>query len=447
VEAGRDPPERRRALPLGWRVAAAFLLGQVGVLAFAVLARDELARIAGAAGATLVGFAALRWALRPVRRTLPALRDGVRSFDDRDFSLRLVAPAEPVLGALVTLYNRIGEALHRERGRALEREVLFEAVLQASPMATLLVSGDRVVFANRAARELLADEREPRLEGRRFSELLAERPAALREAVAGSRDALFEVDVGHGVETFHVARRHFDLGGRRHELVLVRRLTVELHRQEVAAWKRAIQMMSHEINNSLAPIASLARSARRLAADGERPAGQSRLDGALEVIEDRAAHLARFLEGYARFARLPAPQRREVEWGPFVDELRELYSFRLAAPLPGRAGWCDAAQLQQAVINLLKNAHEAGGDPAAVELAVEPTGDGGTRLRVRDRGAGMSDDELRQAVLPFYTSKPAGSGLGLPLTREIVEAHGGHLRIERREGGGTEVVLWLPGRG
>lgn len=101
--------------------------------------------------------------------------------------------------------------------------------------------------------------------------------------------------------------------------------------------------------------------------------------------------------------------------------------------------------MQQALINLLKNAHESGGPPAEVRLAVEPTGEGGVRFRVLDRGTGLSDEGMKKALLPFYTSKPGGSGLGLPLCREIVEAHGGRLRIERRAGGGTAVVCWIPG--
>lgn len=102
-------------------------------------------------------------------------------------------------------------------------------------------------------------------------------------------------------------------------------------------------------------------------------------------------------------------------------------------------------QLEKALINLLKNAQESGGPPGEVKLAVDALGDAGVRFQVLDRGAGMSDEVMRQALLPFYTSKPGGSGLGLPLCREIAEAHGGRLRIERRQGGGTAVTCWIPG--
>ncbi len=178
------------------------------------------------------------------------------------------------------------------------------------------------------------------------------------------------------------------------------------------------------------------------------PEHAERLGSALDVIEERAVHLKEFLEGYARFARLPPPVPREVDWGPFLAELRQVVPFVFEGEegeTPSAKGRFDPGQMQQALINLLKNAQESGGPPEEVRLAVEVLGEGGIRFRVLDRGAGLSDDGLRRALLPFYTSKPGGSGLGLPLCREIVEAHGGRLRIERREGGGTAVVCWVPG--
>jgi signal transduction histidine kinase len=151
------------------------------------------------------------------------------------------------------------------------------------------------------------------------------------------------------------------------------------------------------------------------------------------------------MESYARFARLPSPTKQEVEWKPFLEDLRGLFPFVLEGEPPARPGLFDRGQVQQVLINLLKNAQEAGSPPEEIRVAVEPLADGGVRVKVKDRGTGMTDDVMRKALLPFYTSKPTGSGLGLPLCREIVEAHGGHLRLERREGRGTTVVFWLPG--
>ena len=388
-----------------------------------------------------IGWWLLSQVLTPASRVLQALRDGVAGFRDHDFSLTLAVDRRDELGQLVELYNSIGDVLREERRNLIQREMLLATVLEATPTAIVLTQRDRVIFVNQAARELFVTE--GRLEGKTFERVLADCPPAMREVLASGRDALFSVEEsGAGSEVFHLSRRAFELNGVRHDLYLIQRLTQELRRQEVDVWKQAIRTMSHEINNSLAPIASLARSARHLA---QSPEQLDRLGPLLDLVEERAVHLRDFLEGYARFARLPEPRKQTVEWEPFLSELRQLFPFALEGAPPRRPGFFDPAQMQQALINLLKNAQESGSPPGEIRLAVDETAEGGVRFRVLDRGSGMSDEVLRKALLPFYTSKATGSGLGLPLCREIVEAHGGHLRIERREGGGTAVVCWLPG--
>jgi nitrogen fixation/metabolism regulation signal transduction histidine kinase len=437
-----------RPLPFASRVVLASLAAMLAVAGLAAAAAWWLpspwAVLLAAVGVGVpLGWWLVRRVLTPAAQVLGALRDGVRGFQDHDFSLSLAVDRSDELGELVALYNRIGDVLREERRSLIQREMLLETVLESTPTAIVLSQGGRVIFSNRSARELF-DAGAGRLEGHSFERTLDQCPAALREALESGRDALLSVE-GTGredAEVFHVGRRSFELNGRRHDLIMIQRLTQELRRQEVEVWKRAIRTISHEINNSLAPIASLARSARRIA---EAPEHRERLAPALDIIEERSAHLRDFLEGYARFARLPAPRKQEVDWAPFLADLRRLFPFVLDRDPPSSPARFDPSQVQQALINLLKNAQESGSPPEAIHLAVEETAEGGVRLRVLDRGSGMSEEELKKALLPFYSSKSSGSGLGLPLCREIVEAHGGHLRIERREGGGTAVVCWLPG--
>lgn len=434
-----------RSLPFASRIHIAFIAALVIVAGLAAagawwLESFWVGLLAALAFGLPVGWWLLGLVLTPASRVLGALRDGVRGFKDHDFSLSLAVDRKDELGELVELYNSVGDVLREERRNLVQREMLLETVLESTPTAIVLTQRDRVIFTNRAARELFVTD--GRLEGKLFASILAECPPALREVVESGRDALFSVEQEADPEVFHVSRRVFELNGQRHDLILVKRLTQELRRQEVDIWKRVIRTMSHEINNSLAPIASLTRSARHMAQSGEH---LDRLGSVLDIVEERATHLRDFLEGYARFARLPAPRKQAVEWEPFLAELREIIPFAVEGDLPQRPAVFDPAQVQQALINLLKNAHESGSPPEQVRLAVDETADGGVRLRVLDRGQGMSEEELKKALLPFHTSKPGGSGLGLPLCREIVEAHGGHLRIERREGGGTAVVCWLPG--
>ncbi len=168
------------------------------------------------------------------------------------------------------------------------------------------------------------------------------------------------------------------------------------------------------------------------------------LPGVFTTIGERASHLHRFISGYANFARLPAPRpgARGMDGGGGSPPAADWISASLAS-LPAKPGHADRAQLEQLLINLLRNAREAGGEPAQIELAISHAANE-QRLEVRDRGTGMSDAVLEQALLPFYSTKRDGSGLGLALVREIAEAHGGRVRLANREGGGLVVSVSLP---
>jgi len=313
-------------------------------------------------------------------------------------------------------------------------------VIQATPLALVLTNDSgAVIYSNYAARRLF-QQGHP-LEGHSFNALLEAGATALREAIAGGEDTLFTMRVGEEPEIFHLSLRHFVLNARTHHLYLLKQLTRELNAQEVLIWKRVIRVIAHELNNSLAPISSLAHSGRQLLASPD----SAMLERVFATIEERAAHLKVFIEGYARFAKLPAPRPARVEWPAFIGRLGATSGFTLAAPLPAAPGWFDQGQLEQALINLVKNAHESGSAPQAIELEVNAV-DGGTEIVVLDRGSGMSGEVLEQALLPFYSTKADGTGLGLTLSRVIVEAHGGRLLLAPRPGGGTAVSVWLPAR-
>ncbi len=392
------------------------------------------------AGVSLAAWAGRRWGGN-LGHMLRAIGDGLTSLRDGDFSVSLASSRPDELGALVASYNAVGDVLRRERQDLFQRELMLDTVIQSTPLALVLTgSSGHVIYSNTVARQMFLDG--ARLEGHLFETLVSETPESLQQAIRGGRDTLFSLDGASGEpEVMHVSQRRFVLNGREHRLFLFKRLTRELTRQEVATWKKVIRVVSHELNNSLAPISSLAHSGRRIAPHPD----PARLESIFATIEERAAHLKSFLDGYARFAKLPAPRLQDVTWGPFVESLRETVQFHGPATTPARPGWFDPAQLQQVLINLLKNAHESGSPADAVELSIADDGRM-IRLQVLDRGSGMSETVLSNALLPFYSTKRAGTGLGLSLCREIAEAHGGRISLANRPDGGLAASVWLPAR-
>src|SRR5690606_14335619 len=388
----------------------------------------------------------------PLRALFRALAGSVNTYRDGEFNFGVHWRSNDELGELVRAHSELGEVLRMQRQDLVQRELLLDTMVQNTPVAMLLWAdgGDavaRVVYANLAARKLLNDGR--KLEGQRMDDVLEALPAELREAVARGGDSLFGVqgeNAGDELaeeEVYHLSRRRFTLNGRRHELLLLRLLTPELRRQEVQTWKKVIRVISHELNNSLAPIASLAHSGAELVRRGRH----DRLGEVFSTIEDRARHLEGFIRGYARFAKLPQPQLQAVDWEDFLARLQRQIGFELdgmAAELRARV---DVPQMEQALLNLLKNALEAGEEsvPPRAEVRIRVRRlPGWTRLEVLDRGPGMNEAVLQQALLPFYSTKRNGTGLGLALTREIIEAHGGRLSLQNRTDGGLCVAVMLP---
>lgn len=431
-----------RRVPLTVKFAAlAFAHVVAGALLALALEPFLLHRWMAAVAAALLLLPVLVWQSRrltaPARSLFRALSGTVASYRDGDFSFGLSWDGGGELGELVAAHNHLGDVLREQRLALVQRELLLDTMVQNTPVAMVLVDpSERIVHGNLAARRMLGDGR--RLEGRAFDELMATAPEALRDAFERGGDAMFSVGEADAEEIYHLSRRHFRLNGRRHELVLLRQLTAELRRQEVQTWKKVIRVISHELNNSLAPIASLAHSGAELLRRGQH----EKLPVALATIEERARHLEGFIRDYARFAKLPAPRLEPVPWSRFLAQLRAQVPFAGPVEVEGVARF-DVAQMEQALLNLLKNAHESGSEPGEVGLLVRRLPDA-WRIEVLDRGQGMNDAVLANALLPFYSTKRNGTGLGLALVREIAEAHGGRVALANRGEGGLCVSMTLP---
>jgi nitrogen fixation/metabolism regulation signal transduction histidine kinase len=381
-----------------------------------------------------------RFVLRTVRRTLQAVSDGITSMKDRDFSVSIASPDEPGLRSLVASYNALGALLRDERQSLYQRELLLDTVIQTTPIAMVLTNANgRVVYSNIAARQTFLGGRN--LEGLSFDELLQAAPEPLQQAVASDADTLFTLEAGGESEIYHLSKRGFLLNSQAHRLFLLKQMTRELSRQEVETWKKVIRVIAHELNNSLAPISSLAHSGRQFV---HRP-DAAQFERIFQTIEERAKHLHTFIDGYARFAKLPRPHHEAVDWNAFLRALQNTLPFVIMGEVPAKPAVFDPAQVEQVLINLVKNAVEAGAQPTTIEVRVADQA-GGWRIQVLDRGSGMPEEVLRNALLPFYSTKPAGAGLGLTVCREVVEAHGGRISLANRAGGGLAVSLWIPRR-
>lgn len=397
----------------------------------------------------------LRRATAPVRSLLRALSGTTSSYRDGEYNFSVYWPGNDELGDLVQAHRELGDVLREQRQGLVQRELLLDTMVQNTPVSMLLLAngGDgvqRVMFSNLAARKLLHNGW--KLEGQAMQNVLETMPVELRDAIERGGDSLFAVrgpgDVDDEADdddeqVYHLSRRSFHLNGRPHDLLLIRLLTAELRRQEVQTWKKVIRVISHELNNSLAPIASLAHSGGELVRRGKT----ERLEEVFATIEDRSRHLEGFIRGYARFAKLPQPQLQNVQWKQFLAGLQLQIPFRMADIPEDLQGRVDIAQLGQALLNLLKNAHEAcaEADPPNDDVELRLTRlPQWLRIEVLDRGKGMNEAVLQNALMPFYSTKRNGTGLGLALTREIVEAHGGRVSLQNRREGGLCVAIFLP---
>ncbi|WP_394389067.1 sensor histidine kinase [Shewanella woodyi] len=406
--------------------------------------------------AALFAWVISYYATRTLATSLNALEVGLLNFKDNDFSVTIPASGEPQLQSLIELFNESAETLRQERQYIYQRELLLDKVIQSSPNVMLLLDDDqRIIYANDAARHLLNQGNH--INGFLLQEMMDKVSDELSSALSKPKGGLFTLSVeGQDEdETWHLSRGQFLLNGQYHHLVLLRQMTHELNRQEVAVWKKVIRIISHELNNSVAPIASMVNSGRMLTKDLNDP----KLKMIFDTIEDRTSHLSQFIFSYARFAKLPLPKKERVDWRKLVDQLGQHYQFTLLGELPSDSGEFDLIQMEQVLLNLLKNAHESGSKIAGVSLSIEASSPhnannraldsegrvmSGTVIEVKDEGSGMPAEVLKQALLPFYSTKQSGTGLGLPLCREIIEAHDGRISLHNRDDMGLCVRVWLP---
>ena len=369
-------------------------------------------------------IAARRSLVNPLH-TLANLLTGIRQ---GDFSLRARgADARDPLGAVFLEYNELGEALLAQHVSALEATALLRRIMEEIDVAVFAFDAEeRLQLVNRAGERLLGQPEE-RMTGHTAQTL------GLAEARAVPPGRTLDATFGGSSGRWEVRRGTFRQGGRPMELVVISDLTRTLREEERQVWQRLVRVLSHEINNSLAPIRSLAGTLTSLLDREPRaPDAEADLRRGLDVIGTRAESLNRFMASYARLARLPAPTPGEVVVADWVKRVVELEAGKSVSVVTGPDVVIlgDGDQLDQVLINLVKNALEAVGGRGAVEVGWRLLDPALVEVWVRDDGPGIPSST--NLFVPFFTTKPGGTGIGLALSRQITEAHGGTLVLTNR---------------
>ena len=385
-----------------------------------------------------IGFVA---ALRErVVRPLQTISNMIAALYEQDYSLRARnRDPDDALGLAMMELNTLSEELREQRLGALEATALLRRVMEEIDVAIFAFDpGGALRLVNRAGERLL---------GRPAEQLIGQDAEDL--GLGPTQDRVLEREFPGGRGRWEVRRSTFRQGGLPLELLVLADISQTLRVEERQAWQRLVRVLGHEINNSLAPIKSVAGSLSQLVGRKPRPAdADDDLTRGLQVIEGRAEGLTRFLASYAQLARLPAPKRRTLQ---VEDWVRRVVALETRLPVAVRAGdsvtiKADGDQLDQLLINLVRNAvdasleaHKRGGD-VSIGWRVP---NGALELWIRDDGPGVP--ATHNLFVPFFTTKPQGTGIGLALSRQIAEAHGGTVTLTNRtDGAGCEAVVRLP---
>jgi len=372
--------------------------------------------------------------LRTLANLLEALREG-------DYSIRArAARGDDALGDVMQQVNAMAATLREQRLGALEATTLLRKVMEEIDVAILAFDADRKLkLVNRAGERLLAQPAERIMNGDANS-------LGVAEFLEGDETQTLQRTFPSGSGRWGIHRTMFREGGLPHQLLVVTDLTRALREEELQAWQRLVRVLGHELNNSLAPIKSIAGSLETLVKRDPLP-GDWRDDATrgLSIIVARSEGLSRFLGSYTRLAKLPRPQLSSVDVGAWIRQVATLDQRIPAAITPGpeMSIQGDRDQLEQLLINLLRNAVDASLQTAGGVAISWTRAASMLEVSIQDEGPGLSN--TANLFVPFFTTKPGGSGIGLVLSRQIAEAHGGSLDLRNKlSGPGCEARLLLP---
>jgi nitrogen fixation/metabolism regulation signal transduction histidine kinase len=372
--------------------------------------------------------------LQTLSNLLAALREG-------DYSIRArSARRNDPLGEVAQEVNALGATLRLQRLDALEASALLRKVMEEIDVAVFAFDGgQRLKLVNRAGERLLSQPSE-RLQNLTAAEL------GLLYCLEGDDHRLLEAFFPGGMGRFELRRTTFRQAGLPHQLLVLSDMSRALREEERQAWKRLIRVLGHELNNSLAPIKSIAASLENLLVREPPPVDwQEDMRRGLAVIGARGEALSRFMGAYARLAQLPPPRFQVLDVGTWIRRVIRLETRLQIAIVPGPdlTIEADGDQLDQLLINLVHNAVDAALQTGGAVRVGWSRISSNIEVWIEDEGPGLSN--TANLFVPFFTTKPQGSGIGLVLSRQIAEAHGGALTLETRSrASGCTARLRLP---
>ena len=400
---------------------------------------------------TVTLFIALFWMVGTsvlhgqIIRPLQTLSNMVAAIREEDFSFRLRGGSrEDSLADLIFEINALATRLQQQKISALEATALLKKVLMEIDVAVFTFDQQQHLrIVNRAGEQLMG-RIAPRMLGLTAEEL------GLQEFLESKEPQTLQMTFPGKHGRWAISHTSFRENGVPHQLLIISDLSRALREEERQAWQRLIRVLGHELNNSLAPIKSIAGTLAGLTSRAALPEDVAQdMQQGLRVIENRVESLNRFMQAYTQLARMPAPTRTKIELGPLVERAASLERRLAVRTLPGPRVTVDADpdQLEQLLINVIRNAVDASLDsslkqPGSVEVGWR-TNARSAEIFIRDEGPGLLNSD--NLFVPFFTTKHGGSGIGLILSRQIAEAHGGVLQLSNRAGrSGCEAVIALP---
>jgi len=390
----------------------------------------------------LVGFSFYRFHYE-IKDQFISLANLIEALNVGDFSLRGKAEeGQSGHSDLIRQVNKLADSLTTARYDFKESQLLLAKVIKQIKVAIIACDDNGKITMVNPETERLLSLSESKISHKTLAELKLSQLDSLKN------NSIENLTIGSRTARWHIFKDGFREQGQQHTLYIFSDLDLLLSQQEQKAWKNLVRVLSHEINNSLAPIISLASTLDKLTDNSDIVDDDKEdIQSGLKIIQDRATSLKHFIQGYRVLTHLPVPQLKSVDIIPAIKQLVALLNYPVDLFIPEQLVLeIDIAQFEQCLINLLKNAHEASANEtidenSAIELIIKTRAQQ-LHLYILDKGPGIQN--LENVFVPLFTTKANGTGIGLSLCKQIIQGHNGQLQLANRACGGCQVEIILP---